>query len=100
MQSLFHVLSNLALHYVESRTASLDDEDMHAKAAIDSYVTLLGMPTISMADARQRNDTRGQLNHHGSGHSLETNLEAHRIGNPMAWLDSISQSDEWLIDSE
>ncbi|KAI9148797.1 hypothetical protein HJFPF1_10839 [Paramyrothecium foliicola] len=96
LMRLVQILSKLALRYVETRRNALDLDGTNLNAATNHYMSLLG---FSKAGSVAEHD-------HDQAHApflsepLNNDGTSQQILNPMMWLDTFSQHDEWLIDPE
>lgn len=97
MQRLFQALYNVALQYVEFRTAHGGAEPIRANAEMDSCLSMLGISASELGNQQQQADEMGQSFDCAPSDNLEGSRNRRESLNPLVWMDNMFQPDDLLL---
>lgn len=98
---LFQVLYNVALHYVENsgrgKETALGSITQVEQDGVDAYLATLGFAAQGMADAQQQQQ---QEPGHAYMASEADESQTTRGVNPMLWMSSGAQLEDWFYSNQ
>lgn len=97
MQRLFQALYDVALQYVEFRTAHGGAEQIHANTEMDSCLSMLGISVSELGNQQQPASDLGPSFDGGTSDKLEGSRNRRESMNPLVWMDTMFQPDDLLL---
>lgn len=98
MQRLFQALYNVALQYVDLRSAHGGAEQIRANAEMDSCLSMLGISVSELGNQQQQQaGNLGQSFDHAPSDNLEGSQNRRESMNPLVWMDNMFQPDDLLL---